>query len=111
MLDTPPDGHGAEVELTITHALPAARRKGGSVRLEAQITAVRDGQLLGAAHLRYTCHSPAIYERLRGQYADARAATSHAPLPALRCRPRMWPLKRQGRRALPDCAPGAGNCG
>ncbi|MER7987747.1 ScbA/BarX family gamma-butyrolactone biosynthesis protein [Streptomyces noursei] len=81
MLDIRPDGHGAEVELTITHALPAARRKGGSVRLEAQITAVRDGQLLGAAHLRYTCHSPAIYERLRGQYADAQAATSHAPPP------------------------------
>ncbi|MER7394853.1 ScbA/BarX family gamma-butyrolactone biosynthesis protein [Streptomyces sp. NPDC000151] len=77
-LDIRPGDGGAEVELTVTHAVAAARRKGGSVRLEAQITAVRDGELLGAAHLRYTCHPPAIYDRLRGRHADAREATSLA---------------------------------
>ncbi|WP_407548630.1 ScbA/BarX family gamma-butyrolactone biosynthesis protein [Streptomyces sp. Pv4-95] len=83
MLDIRPGDGGADIELTITHAVPTPHRKGGSVRLEAQITAVREGQLLGAMHLRYTGHPPAIYDRLRGGHADARKATSLAPSPGM----------------------------
>lgn len=74
----------AVVRLTVTHT-EVDRHRRGSVRLATQITAVRDGEPLGIARVRYTAHPPAIYERLRGEYADAQAATARAlPLgPAL----------------------------
>lgn len=72
---------GADVELTVTHAVPVRRRPTAPVRLEAQITVLRGGELLGAAHLRYTCHPPALYNRLRGRHADAKRVTADAPPP------------------------------
>ncbi|MFE6691216.1 ScbA/BarX family gamma-butyrolactone biosynthesis protein [Streptomyces sp. NPDC057743] len=81
MLGIRPEDSGAAVELTITHTVPTKRRRGGPVRLEAEISAFREGELLGTAHLRYTCHPPALYDRLRGRHADAKTATSLAPPP------------------------------
>ncbi|BBC94558.1 MULTISPECIES: ScbA/BarX family gamma-butyrolactone biosynthesis protein [Streptomyces] len=77
---TPP----TDVRLTITHT-KVTRRRLGSTHLAAQITAMRDEQPLGIARVRYIAHPPAIYSRLRGEYADAQAATARAlPLgPAL----------------------------
>ncbi|CAD5925361.1 MULTISPECIES: ScbA/BarX family gamma-butyrolactone biosynthesis protein [Streptomyces] len=65
------------VELTITHT-KVKRRPGGSVHLASQVEATRDGVALGEAELHYTTHPPAIYNRLRGRYADARQAFAQA---------------------------------
>ncbi|WP_189971878.1 ScbA/BarX family gamma-butyrolactone biosynthesis protein [Streptomyces violascens] len=72
------------VRLTITHT-EVPRRRFGSARLAAQVIATCNGEPLGIARVRYTAHPPAIYDRLRGDHADARAATARAlPLgPAL----------------------------
>lgn len=67
----------AVVRLTVTHT-EVDRHRRGSVRLATQITAMRDGEPLGIARVRYTAHPPAIYERLRGEYGDAQAATARA---------------------------------
>ncbi|MFD5769904.1 ScbA/BarX family gamma-butyrolactone biosynthesis protein [Streptomyces sp. NPDC127049] len=74
----------SDVHLTITHT-EVVRRRLGSTHLAAQVTATRDGEPLGIARVRYTAHPPAIYDRLRGAYADARAASARAlpPGPAL----------------------------
>ncbi|MER5205558.1 ScbA/BarX family gamma-butyrolactone biosynthesis protein [Streptomyces sp. NPDC002825] len=74
----------AAVRLTVTHT-EVERHRLGSVRLATQITATRDGEPLGIARVRYTAHPPAIYDRLRGAYADAQTSTARAlPLgPAL----------------------------
>ncbi|MFB6825778.1 ScbA/BarX family gamma-butyrolactone biosynthesis protein [Streptomyces virginiae] len=88
----------AVVRLTVTHT-EVDRYRRGSVRLATQITAIRDGEPLGIARVRYTAHPPAIYERLRGEHADAQAATARAlPLgPALDDATR-------GRQTSPDDA-------
>ncbi|MET9556541.1 ScbA/BarX family gamma-butyrolactone biosynthesis protein [Streptomyces sp. NPDC006645] len=71
------DPEGAAVELTVTHTEPVRRRL-GSTHLTAHIAATRDGEPLGAAKVHYTAHPPAIYDRLRGTYANALEATSRA---------------------------------
>ncbi|MGW1871414.1 ScbA/BarX family gamma-butyrolactone biosynthesis protein [Streptomyces mauvecolor] len=72
------------IRLTITHT-EVSRRRFGSARLAAQVVATRNGEPLGISRIRYTAHPPAIYDRLRGDHADARAATARAlpPSPAL----------------------------
>ncbi|MFI5808795.1 ScbA/BarX family gamma-butyrolactone biosynthesis protein [Streptomyces sp. NPDC051561] len=65
------------VELTVTHA-PCIRRRLGSMHLNATIRVMRNSSLLGTAHLRYTAFPPALYNRLRGRYADATAAFARA---------------------------------
>ncbi|MFE4451116.1 ScbA/BarX family gamma-butyrolactone biosynthesis protein [Streptomyces sp. NPDC056796] len=81
-LSTRPD-HGT-IRLTITHT-EVERRRRGSARLAAQIMITRDDEPLGIARVRYIAHPPAIYDRLRGVHADARAAVARSlPLgPAL----------------------------
>ncbi|MFI1508884.1 ScbA/BarX family gamma-butyrolactone biosynthesis protein [Streptomyces sp. NPDC020597] len=74
------DAQDAEVLLTVTHSRVAGRKR-GSIRLAASVEATRDGHHLGSAQITYSAHSPAIYERLRGPYADSHAATARA-LPA-----------------------------
>ncbi|MFE6227886.1 MULTISPECIES: ScbA/BarX family gamma-butyrolactone biosynthesis protein [unclassified Streptomyces] len=74
-LRTGPDP--AHVRLTVSHT-EVDRHRRGSVRLATQITATRDGEPLGIARVRYTAVPPAIYDRLRGAYADARASTARA---------------------------------
>ncbi len=63
------------------------RRRLGSVRVVSHITALRRGQRLGTAEVHYTAHPPAVYDRLRGRYADAhtsfaRALPATPPVPA-----------------------------
>ncbi|MFF6909216.1 ScbA/BarX family gamma-butyrolactone biosynthesis protein [Streptomyces sp. NPDC012389] len=65
----------------------ARRRPGGPARLAAEVSAVRDGVYLGTAEIDYTAFPPALYDRLRGERADARAAFAEAlrpeaPVPA-----------------------------
>jgi hypothetical protein len=71
----------AVVELVITHTA-LTRRRFGSVHLSAHVRATRAGHPLATADLDYTTHPPAIYDRLRGCYADARQAFARAlPVP------------------------------
>ncbi|MGW0736631.1 ScbA/BarX family gamma-butyrolactone biosynthesis protein [Streptomyces sp. NPDC002851] len=62
-----------EVRLRITHTA-VTRRRLGSVHLSARVEATRDGTDLATAELWYSAHPSAIYDRLRGRYADARKA-------------------------------------
>lgn len=54
-------------------------------RLTARVRATRNGLPLGTAHIGYTAYPPALYDRLRGARADARAAFARAlpPGPAV----------------------------
>lgn len=80
-------GSGAgEVELLITHP-QVRRRRLGSVHLTSQVEATLAGRPIGTASLRYSAHPPAIYDRLRGEHADAARAFARAlpltpPVPA-----------------------------
>ncbi|MFC7978966.1 ScbA/BarX family gamma-butyrolactone biosynthesis protein [Streptomyces cinereoruber] len=67
----------ATVELDVRHE-PFTRRGSGLARLTARIRATRDGRTLGTAFVRYTAYPPALYDRLRGEHADARAAFARA---------------------------------
>ncbi|GAA3114945.1 ScbA/BarX family gamma-butyrolactone biosynthesis protein [Streptomyces rectiviolaceus] len=80
------DAGPAEVELLIVHT-QVKRRRLGSVQLASHVEASRAGKPLGTASLEYTTHPPAIYDRLRGNYADAASAFARAipltpPVPA-----------------------------
>ncbi|MHC0433277.1 ScbA/BarX family gamma-butyrolactone biosynthesis protein [Streptomyces sp. O3] len=71
-------GDGAvEVELLVAHT-SVSRRRLGSVHLCSRVVVLRDGRTIGGAKLNYTTHPPAIYDRLRGSYADAPAAFARA---------------------------------
>ncbi|MEU1421250.1 ScbA/BarX family gamma-butyrolactone biosynthesis protein [Kitasatospora sp. NPDC005751] len=70
-----------EVDLLITHT-SVTRRRLGSAHLVSQVEARRGGRHLGTAELHYTSHPPALYDRLRGRYADAAQAFARA-LPLL----------------------------
>ncbi|KMS81555.1 ScbA/BarX family gamma-butyrolactone biosynthesis protein [Streptomyces flaveolus] len=72
------------VRLTITHD-DVVRRKSGVCRLTARVQATRNGIPLGTAHIGYTAYPPALYDRLRGARADAKAAFARAlpPGPAV----------------------------
>ncbi|MER7148890.1 ScbA/BarX family gamma-butyrolactone biosynthesis protein [Streptomyces xanthochromogenes] len=85
------------VRLTITHT-EVSRRRFGSAHLAAQITATRDKEPLGIARIRYTAHPPAIYNRLRGDHADATAATARA----LPLGPALAPSVRGEQTSLDD---------
>ncbi|MDI3389980.1 ScbA/BarX family gamma-butyrolactone biosynthesis protein [Streptomyces sp. B-S-A8] len=65
------------VDLQITHT-SVTRRRLGSTHLTAHIEATRDGEHLGTADIRYVTHPGAIYNRLRGRYADAKQAFATA---------------------------------
>lgn len=59
----------ADVALHVTdHDVVRRRKQLAGVRQEFRI--VRDGAELARASLTYTCHSPAVYRRLRGEYGD-----------------------------------------
>jgi hypothetical protein len=71
----------AVVELRITHS-DISRRRLGSIRVAAQIDATCDGEPLGTSRIRYITYPPAIYNRLRREYADAGRAFAAALPPA-----------------------------
>lgn len=71
----------ADVELHVTDVDVVRRGKRlTSARQEFRI--VCDGAELANAMLDFSCHSPAVYRRLRGEYSDLELANSRAlPLP------------------------------
>ncbi|MET7482759.1 ScbA/BarX family gamma-butyrolactone biosynthesis protein [Streptomyces sp. NPDC005538] len=72
----------ADVELRVRHSDVTRRRRPGSVRLTAHIEATCGGEDLGSAEIRYVTYPPAIYDRLRKEYADAQQAFAAALPPA-----------------------------
>ncbi|MFE0105109.1 ScbA/BarX family gamma-butyrolactone biosynthesis protein [Streptomyces sp. NPDC059009] len=75
------EGGPAEVELVVT-PVSVERRRGGSVMFVSSVTAVRDGQFVGEGEIHYGTHPPAIYDRLRGSYANVSETFERAPAPA-----------------------------
>ncbi|WP_327705376.1 transcriptional regulator [Streptomyces decoyicus] len=71
----------AEVELHVTdHDMVYRGKRLASARQEFRI--VCDGADLASATLVYSCHSPAVYRRLRGEYSDVALANSRKlPVP------------------------------
>jgi len=71
----------AEIELHVTdHDMVHRGKRLASARQEFRI--VRDGAELATAALDYSCHSPAVYRRLRGEYCDLDLANSRKlPVP------------------------------
>jgi 2-oxo-3-(phosphooxy)propyl 3-oxoalkanoate synthase len=74
----------AALRLTVAHET-LVRRRSGLARPAARVQAWRDGVLLGTAQLNYTAYPPALYDRLRGTYSDARRSFAGAlpPGPAV----------------------------
>lgn len=70
-----------EVELRIA-CQDVVRRSGRLASMNLQIEVLRDGIRVGTARTRFANHAPALYERLRGPYADLARATSRALPPA-----------------------------
>ncbi|WP_084725389.1 ScbA/BarX family gamma-butyrolactone biosynthesis protein [Streptacidiphilus melanogenes] len=66
--------------LLVTH-LSVRRRRLGSVHFASRVEARHSGLRLGTATVHYTTHPPALYDRLRGRYADAREAFALAAPP------------------------------
>lgn len=58
------------------------RRRGNLAAMTLQVRAERDGRHLGMAAARFTSHSPAIYQRLRGSCGDLQQALDSARPPA-----------------------------
>ncbi|GAA2273434.1 MULTISPECIES: ScbA/BarX family gamma-butyrolactone biosynthesis protein [Kitasatospora] len=78
----------SEVDLLVRHSLVRHRRL-GSAQFVSHVEATRAGLQLGEAEVHYSTHPPAVYDRLRGRYADAREAFARAlppgpPVPAPR---------------------------
>ncbi|MEU9124661.1 ScbA/BarX family gamma-butyrolactone biosynthesis protein [Streptomyces sp. NPDC048506] len=71
----------AEVELHITdHDVVRRGKRLASARQEFRVLC--DGAHLASAVLDYSCHSPAVYRRLRGRYSDLTFANARRlPLP------------------------------
>ncbi|WP_159044431.1 ScbA/BarX family gamma-butyrolactone biosynthesis protein [Streptomyces sp. NRRL B-24085] len=75
------DGGPAELELYITcHEVTYRRDRASAISLGVEVE--RGGRPLATAHSRFTIQDRTVYNRLRGSYADAAAATARAvPLP------------------------------
>jgi hypothetical protein len=89
-------GGPVDVQLLVTHTA-VTRRRLGSVHLSSTVDVLRDDRVLGRARLNYTTHPPSIYDRLRGDHCDARAAFARA-VPV----PEPVPATRVGRDAVRD---------
>ncbi|MDT0457416.1 ScbA/BarX family gamma-butyrolactone biosynthesis protein [Streptomyces sp. DSM 41527] len=73
--------HPAEVTLHVTDH-DVVRRGSRLVSVHQEFRIVCDGADLASATLVYSCHSPAVYRRLRGEYSDLALANSRKlPLP------------------------------
>ncbi|MCS0605715.1 hypothetical protein NX794_31605 [Streptomyces sp. LP11] len=69
------------VELRVT-CEDVIRRMGRLASMLMKIDVLRDGIQVGTAQTRFANHAPAVYQRLRGTYADLADATTRAlPLP------------------------------
>lgn len=70
----------AELDLYITCS-DIRYRSGRLAALTLHVVALRGGEHLGTAEARFSCHSPSIYRRLRGPYADLPRAVAAAGAP------------------------------
>jgi hypothetical protein len=71
---------GTAVELHVA-CEDVVRRAGRLASVNMRVDVVRDGVRVGTAQTRFANHAPALYERVRGPYADIAWATGRA-LPA-----------------------------
>ncbi|MFC9927171.1 ScbA/BarX family gamma-butyrolactone biosynthesis protein [Streptomyces sp. NPDC127190] len=82
------DGAEAEVELHVVCA-DAVRRGGRLAAMTVRVDVVKDGVRVGAGEVDYVGHTPSVYRRLRGRYADAAEAMARVvplapPMPPAR---------------------------
>ncbi|MDT9690273.1 ScbA/BarX family gamma-butyrolactone biosynthesis protein [Streptomyces sp. P9(2023)] len=90
------DGTDAEVELHIA-ASDVKYRKERATAVTLSFEAVRAGRRLATARTRFTIQDRAVYERLRGRYADIESANARAlPLPP------PSPTQQTGRTRFED---------
>ncbi|WP_424217585.1 ScbA/BarX family gamma-butyrolactone biosynthesis protein (plasmid) [Streptomyces sp. BI20] len=100
----------AELTLRVT-CRNATYRRGLPASLDLRYEVLRENRLLAVAGTTFTCHTPAVYRRLRGERADMTAAfwdipRPPAPLPPHECgseRERdvvLSPTERSGRWEL-----------
>ncbi|MEV7522688.1 ScbA/BarX family gamma-butyrolactone biosynthesis protein [Streptomyces sp. NPDC091371] len=81
-------GEPAVIDMYITHK-EITRRRMGTTYLTAHVEATRDGRHVGRAEVRYVTHPGAIYDRLRGAYANAAEAFARALPPAPSITPQL----------------------
>ncbi|MFJ8668556.1 ScbA/BarX family gamma-butyrolactone biosynthesis protein [Streptomyces sp. NPDC093600] len=87
---------GAAVELRLTCS-DVKYRKGRATAITLSVEALRDGERLAHARTRFTIQERAVYERLRGRYADIASANARAvPLPP------PAPAQAMGRESFQD---------
>ncbi|MER5933817.1 ScbA/BarX family gamma-butyrolactone biosynthesis protein [Streptomyces sp. NPDC002054] len=89
-------GAPVRADLRVTHSA-VTRRRLGSARLTAHVIATVGNTYAGSAEIHYSAHPAAIYDRLRGRYADAALAFAQAPAPA-----EPVPAHRVGRSEARD---------
>ncbi|MFG3232732.1 ScbA/BarX family gamma-butyrolactone biosynthesis protein [Streptomyces antibioticus] len=70
-----------EIELRVA-CRDVVRRAGRLASMNLQVEIVRDGTRVGTVRTRFANHPPALYERIRGPYADLAGATARALPPA-----------------------------
>ncbi|MFC7310294.1 ScbA/BarX family gamma-butyrolactone biosynthesis protein [Streptomyces monticola] len=70
-----------ELDLYITCSDIRYRSGGQLAALTLHVVALRGGEHLGTAQARFSCHSPSIYQRLRGSYADLDRSIAAAGAP------------------------------
>ncbi|MEN2422541.1 ScbA/BarX family gamma-butyrolactone biosynthesis protein [Streptomyces rimosus] len=88
-------GTPAEIELHITdHDLVYRGKRLASARQSYRV--LRDGTELAAAELTFSCHSPAVYRRLRGEYSDLQRANDRKLEPAEPVAPPLVARDRTG---------------
>ncbi|MFI1993768.1 ScbA/BarX family gamma-butyrolactone biosynthesis protein [Actinoplanes sp. NPDC020271] len=66
-----------EIIMVVSHP-SVTRRRMGSAHLVSHVYALKSGQAVGGAELHWSAYPPAIYNRLRGQYASAPEAFARA---------------------------------
>uniref|UniRef100_A0AAU2JS15 A-factor biosynthesis hotdog domain-containing protein n=1 Tax=Streptomyces sp. NBC_00049 TaxID=2903617 RepID=A0AAU2JS15_9ACTN len=84
-------GVPVRAEFRVTHS-SVTRRKLGSVHFVAHVEGTVGTLRAGSAEIHYSAHPAAIYDRLRGPYAEAAHAFAQAPAPTT-----PLPARRVGR--------------
>ncbi|MFC6067899.1 ScbA/BarX family gamma-butyrolactone biosynthesis protein [Streptomyces ochraceiscleroticus] len=76
----------------VARCTAVTRRSSRASAIVLHAEAYQGSRRLGEARTRFTVHSPAVYQRLRGAYGDAQRAMANAVLPGL-----PLPARRVGR--------------
>ncbi|WP_223734306.1 ScbA/BarX family gamma-butyrolactone biosynthesis protein [Streptomyces purpurogeneiscleroticus] len=87
------DAAGAAIPVRlVVHCTAVTRRSSRASAIVLHAEAYQGSRRLGEARTRFTVHSPAVYQRLRGAYGDAQRAMANAVLPEM-----PLPARRVGR--------------